>query len=223
MKCEYCDADFTPRTVTQRYCSAKCRYAYRGEHPGTAKLHFPSITFRCSQCGKQVTTDGVKDMRTKFCSRECEKKFWKHPKRYVTKRVDDTPIMEFDCANCGKHVVTAGRRDGMRFDSRTRFCSKECRYDFFGHHKRGHFPVREFDCANCGEHVVTMGRREDGRQDRRMKFCCAKCCARYHDFLSEHPDRADALYSMRNRSFFQRQRDAQKRADETELEALKRT
>ena len=35
---------------------------------------------RCSQCGRLVQTEGgVKDKRTRFCSRECEKKFWKRP------------------------------------------------------------------------------------------------------------------------------------------------
>ena len=210
MKCEHCGMDFAPRTITQRYCCAQCGYAYRREHPGAAKRHFPSITFHCSQCGRQVTTDGVNDMRTKFCSHECEQKFWKHSKRYAVKRLDDVPIMEFDCANCGKHVVTQGRLEGMAFDRRTRFCSKECRIDFFRHKKHGGFPVREFFCANCGEYVVTQGRKEGQRSDRRMKFCCAKCCNRYHSFLREHPDRADARYSMRNRAFFQRQRDARK-------------
>lgn len=79
MKCEYCGAEFTPLTVNQRYCSGKCGYTYRRKHKDATRRHFPAVTFNCSQCGRAVVTDGIRDRRTRFCSPECEKKYWRHP------------------------------------------------------------------------------------------------------------------------------------------------
>ncbi len=79
MKCEYCGAEFSPLAVTQRYCSNKCGYTYRRKHKDAAQRHFPSVAFNCSQCGRVVVTDGIRDRRTRFCSAQCEKKFWRHP------------------------------------------------------------------------------------------------------------------------------------------------
>lgn len=77
MKCLECNAEFTPLSVNQLYCSVRCGDAYRRKHP--AETHFPSVSFNCSFCGKAVVTDGKKDKRTRFCSRTCEKKYWRHP------------------------------------------------------------------------------------------------------------------------------------------------
>lgn len=76
MKCLYCGEEFTPLSVNQLYCSRSCgnKYRRRNEPPG-----YPSIQFNCSQCGRTVVTDGVKDQRTRFCSAQCEKRFWRHP------------------------------------------------------------------------------------------------------------------------------------------------
>ena len=41
---------------------------------------YPSIEFECSQCGRKVVTvGGTRDKRTRFCSSQCEKKYWRHP------------------------------------------------------------------------------------------------------------------------------------------------
>lgn len=78
MKCLNCGKEFTPLTVVQKYCSRSCCDKYRKKHDMN-KL-YPSITFTCSQCGRTVTTEGgTKDKRTRFCSVQCEKKFWRHP------------------------------------------------------------------------------------------------------------------------------------------------
>lgn len=78
MKCLQCGAEFTPRTVIQKYCSTKCKYRYYSRHD--VNTDYPSITFTCAQCGKTVVTEGgVKDKRTRFCCAACEKKFWRHP------------------------------------------------------------------------------------------------------------------------------------------------
>lgn len=77
-RCLECGNFFTPLSVNQIYCSKKCGKAYRKKNRG--KIQYPSVTFRCSQCGKTVVTEeGSHDKRTRFCSASCEKKFWRHP------------------------------------------------------------------------------------------------------------------------------------------------
>ena len=96
MKCEYCGADFAPLSVNQRYCSDKCGVAYRKRNPDAARQHFPIVTFNCSQCGHTVVTDGLRDRRTRFCSHECEKKFWRHPHwEHSTTRTNFHSVAEY--------------------------------------------------------------------------------------------------------------------------------
>lgn len=78
MKCLNCNEEFIPLSVNQLYCCTKCGVKYRKSHD-TSYL-YPSIEFNCTMCGKKVVTEeGLKDKRTRFCSNECEKKYWKHP------------------------------------------------------------------------------------------------------------------------------------------------
>ena len=77
MKCPNCNNEFSPLSVNQLYCSARCGEIYRRKHPTATR--FPSISFNCSFCGKAVVTDGKMDKRTRFCSEKCEKKYWRHP------------------------------------------------------------------------------------------------------------------------------------------------
>lgn len=78
MKCKYCQKEFIAVAVNQKYCSKHCGYKYRTTHG--IENEYPSITFACSKCGKIVVTDGTPhDKRTRFCSPECEKKYWRHP------------------------------------------------------------------------------------------------------------------------------------------------
>lgn len=78
MKCLYCGEEFTPATVVQKYCSKSCGNRFRRRHD--MGKYYPSITFECAMCGRTVVTDGTtKDKRFRFCSKECEKKYWKHP------------------------------------------------------------------------------------------------------------------------------------------------
>lgn len=74
--CPNCGKGFLAKTYTQVYCCPKCGVEYRakGEH-----AKYPVITFNCACCGRLVTTDGEKDKRTRFCSHDCEKQFYRHP------------------------------------------------------------------------------------------------------------------------------------------------
>ncbi len=79
MKCLNCGEEFSPMTVTQKYCCQKCGNQYRHKHKGRMDELYPSIVFTCSCCGRTVETEGgTSDRRTRFCSRSCEKKFWRH-------------------------------------------------------------------------------------------------------------------------------------------------
>lgn len=95
MKCLECGAEFEPRTVMQKYCSGRCRDKYKRKHD--MDIFYPSVTFTCSQCGRTVVTaGGTKDKRTRFCSRECEKKYWKHPHyEYLTGRTNFHSAAEY--------------------------------------------------------------------------------------------------------------------------------
>ena len=76
--CPWCGKTFepTPYAVTQVFCNSKCQDKYFNKH---GPYCYPSITFVCAKCGKTVVTEGGRDKRTRFCSRECEKKYWRHP------------------------------------------------------------------------------------------------------------------------------------------------
>lgn len=78
MKCLNCGGEFAPLSINQKYCCGKCRESYSRKHQ--MDKFYPSITFSCAQCGRTVVTEGgTKDKRTRFCSHECEKKYWRHP------------------------------------------------------------------------------------------------------------------------------------------------
>ena len=74
-RCAYCGREFAPRTVTQKYCSRNCRV--KASYHGLVQRE--SVTFQCAKCGRTVVTEGNRDMRTRFCCAECEKKYWRHP------------------------------------------------------------------------------------------------------------------------------------------------
>lgn len=92
MRCLYCDSEFQPRTVIQRYCSKRCSERHHKEYIAI----YPSITFQCAQCGRKVVTEpyrtgqgGRPDMRTRFCCHSCEKNYWKHSQKETDKHGAD--------------------------------------------------------------------------------------------------------------------------------------
>lgn len=95
MKCLQCGEEFTPMTIIQKYCSVKCRNRYCRTH--NMDQFYPSITFARAQCGKTVVTEGgVKDKRSRFCSRSCEKKFWRHPHwESTSSRINFRSVQEY--------------------------------------------------------------------------------------------------------------------------------
>lgn len=77
--CEQCGAEFEKRRDGQRFCSNACansNWRKRNRVPRVA------ITFTCAyrRCGRTVVTQTDRlDKRTRFCCRECERKYWRHP------------------------------------------------------------------------------------------------------------------------------------------------
>lgn len=134
MKCAVCGKEFEPKRVSQRYCSYTCRrYAnHHGgkEHPigGDTFPGQPIIRkFHCVKCGKLVYITDQNDCRTKFCSQQCEKRYWKHPGRVHSRTVH----REFRCRTCGNLVVV---KDPL--DRRTVFCSTACCVRWFSKNQK---------------------------------------------------------------------------------------
>lgn len=94
--CPECGKRFEPKfgAVTQLFCSRKCQARYRKKHGSHG---YPSITFTCAQCGRTVVTGGWLDKRSRFCSRECEKRYWRHPPHeYESSRQNFHSIEEYE-------------------------------------------------------------------------------------------------------------------------------
>lgn len=78
MICPWCKRDFDDSNypLSRKFCSTECAAkAYKAN----VHVDFPVREFYCAHCGKHVITDGKNDRRRRFCCKECEKKYWKHP------------------------------------------------------------------------------------------------------------------------------------------------
>lgn len=85
MRCLNCGVEFEPVTVVQKYCCTECGVQYRKNH----EIENLPIEFDCAHCQTHVVTEGGKDRRTRFCSKKCEKLYWKHSgKRKTTENCD---------------------------------------------------------------------------------------------------------------------------------------
>ena len=80
MICAQCGQMFVAKNAVQRYCSPQCRADFRKQQD--VRRNYPPTTFVCGnpKCRKTVETATDRlDKRTRFCSRECEKAYWRHP------------------------------------------------------------------------------------------------------------------------------------------------
>lgn len=77
--CWNCGKPIQPKQYAQhqKFCSEKCRLEYKKLKKTTN--YFEPFTFRCSKCGRVVSIEDPNDKRTRFCCKECEKKYWRHP------------------------------------------------------------------------------------------------------------------------------------------------
>lgn len=133
-------------------------------------LKIPSIEFDCASCGRHVITEGYRadgrpDMRKRFCSAACEKKYWRHPP-------SDRSGSCYTFQSLSQAESWEKRTNGKTVKERGR--AKEKITEF-----KVRTPIIEFNCANCGRHVVTEGCHENGRPDMRTRYCCRECHNRY--------------------------------------------
>lgn len=78
--------------VNQMYCCKECGDKYRRTH--NVQELYPSLRFECACCGKTVITEeGSRDKRTRFCSPECEREYWRH--QYLKENVSTHQRMNF--------------------------------------------------------------------------------------------------------------------------------
>lgn len=130
--CAVCGTLFTVRRVTQKYCSPACRRRANRTDGIVARDAWESEGkeirhFACIRCGTVVRVTSTDDHRTKFCSRRCEKLYWKHSHKVEAKLVE----REFKCSECGRLVVVTDPKD-----LRQRFCSGACATKYFSHHRK---------------------------------------------------------------------------------------
>lgn len=75
--CPNCGKMFEPVNSNQLYCCKRCQWTYVNRHKHG--VGYASVTFTCAMCGHTVVTEGGRDKRSRFCSPECEKRYWRHP------------------------------------------------------------------------------------------------------------------------------------------------
>lgn len=78
MICPVCNKIFEPTVPNQKYCSTKCQQWANNNHLIPPRVPYE---FDCRCCGKHVVTAPFGDRRTVFCSKQCEKRWWKHPQK----------------------------------------------------------------------------------------------------------------------------------------------
>ena len=72
-RCKCCGWEFEAAR-NQIFCSQECIWYGRKDANPEGK---PAFT--CAKCGRLVVVDEKHDRRTRFCSAECEKRYWRHP------------------------------------------------------------------------------------------------------------------------------------------------
>lgn len=90
-RCLNCGKEYVPRSTVQKYCDRTCGIAFRR----TRKAWYPPVDFICAYCGREVSTMGGTDHRTRFCCQACEKKFWKHGRaksKKSIKKQEELPV-----------------------------------------------------------------------------------------------------------------------------------
>ena len=66
-ECLFCGNKFTPKNSTQKFCSNKCKSAWR------RKEKADDVTHTCQHCGKEILAN--KYAKRIFCSKSCAKRY----------------------------------------------------------------------------------------------------------------------------------------------------
>lgn len=74
MQCKGCQKEFAAKTKNQRFCSAKCKWAYNN----AVRSLKPNVFYTCDVCGKEVakynSPSSFPKNAFRFCSRQCKGK-----------------------------------------------------------------------------------------------------------------------------------------------------
>ena len=79
--CRVCHDFFVTGYPWTKYCSKACRIKVDVEHAPFGG-GIPIREFYCKDCNARVLIGDTQDRRTVFCSRSCERKYWKKPADY---------------------------------------------------------------------------------------------------------------------------------------------
>jgi len=97
--CPYCNKEFHPFNLIQKFCSLKCLYDYRHKIKNETDCKKPK---KCVGCGKEFRP---LNFRTKYCSRDC----------FLASIIKKDKI---NCPTCGKEFLK------MRVSQK--YCSRRC-------------------------------------------------------------------------------------------------
>ena len=122
MKCEYCGAEFEPRSWNQKYCSEECQQANNNLLRQVWEAKAVPKEKTCLHCGVKFTGKPSQ----KYCSRSCKEKA--HQKREQEK-IKVVKVKK-SCLNCGREYLTDDAGDS--------FCSTRCSLEYHGQVERKH-------------------------------------------------------------------------------------
>ena len=142
-KCRDCGKDISDNGIRCKHCASIVRMAHL----------FPQPTIECLNCGKDMKIAQRLANTRKFCSRECQKKYYFIP-----------------CLVCGKIF----RPD--RINGKPHYCSRECFAKYHRNRPRPHMHRRiELTCEYCGKNF----KRRKSIIKGEHQFCSTEC---YHSY-----------------------------------------
>lgn len=173
MLCAHCGGEFIvhPMAPHQKFCSRKCRDAYRREHEADG------VVLKCEHCGKEFTPRRITGRRTnRFCSRACWFAYSARDRRLEAVQLLIVRLQRIKvCRICGRKSFTSE-------------CSRECRLQL-GRIKafersKARCEKNTFRCYQCGSQF----RPEYG--DKHSKFCSRECADRFQSRIRKRKVRS---------------------------------
>ena len=104
--CEFCGTWFEYARVNRyrKYCSAACRHKNAAKGYSMGNPYAKTIAWECKQCGKKVTGPSKAGQARKYCSVECQRKFFHNPlKRHNLTGDEYAALIANGCEVCGSH------------------------------------------------------------------------------------------------------------------------
>ena len=115
MNCVQCGKDFTPKIRIQRFCSKDCRRYYFHHHETYHKENDTNAEiirqFDCCQCKRLVLVTNKRDQRTVFCSRTCERNYWREVTKHAVKNRGSRNNQEMSGGMSLGSLIRRERRD----------------------------------------------------------------------------------------------------------------